>query len=293
MDSSIKICEGVEIKGNELKRYTLENLKPGEDEKIWDEYCIYNLEKQHLLNKFFPYKCEQFLQTGDKNHIDWEKIRAEIRANYVTEWDSEILSKLRDGFYRKHCPSSGEIKAWKIAFILSIIGETTILVIQSIFSGGFNPMILLFAFLLALGGWLVGKFFGKYFWISKLKNLQMYSKQLRLDPSEKGALILGTILIVFVALVRAVFGGEPEADTIFVFFTWSTIYIFLLTILLGATVAFTEAMKLFKIRMREECLISQQKALQMFASKKHDECLKDGTYMEMFMNVKESKGIKD
>lgn len=284
------ICEGIEIKGDELIRYRFENLPPGQEDKIWDPDIIFELEKKHLEEKYFPHICEKYKLERNPNIIKWDNLKSQIERTYIEkDVKTEEIDRIKEDFYRKLCPLKGEIIAWLIAFILSVIGETVILLVQSIFAGGFNPMIFLFAFLLALGGWFVGKYLGVFFWISKLKILQMYTPSYKMGVSEYVSLIIGTILILFVALVRAVFGSEIESVVTYIFISWSTFYIFILTVILGLTVAFTEGMKIYKSRLRDECIIRQEKAAQYYASQQHQNMI--DMYKQMFEEVKKKKGI--
>lgn len=294
MAEKIRICEGVEIGANKtssdeiLERAGLINFKPGEEDKIWDKYSIYELERKHITEKYFPMLIAEVEQgIKSKDELSWERIRIKIEERYIQKWNPRLIEDLERNFFRDNCPEKNKIVwAW-VFLILTIIAESVVLIVQGVMAGGLNPVIFLFAFLLAVGGWLVGNFLGVLFWIKKLQKWGRFTREEGFSTIDYVQLFLGLAIIFFVAIVRAIFGGEPEEETLI--FSISSIYIFTLTVLLGMLVAVAKGTVIYLQRKRTWCLLAQQEALKAYASKLHKEQM--DKYREAFEGLLKSKEL--
>lgn len=290
---SSKIFQGIEIGAKELKRYEFSNLRPHEKNEIWKLDYLFIKENDHIKNRYFKEKIQEYEQEKNRNeefwNKKWEEIEKQLKDTYVMQGDEIIvdeLEKSKKNFYKQLCPSDGKILVWRIAFCLSVIGETSILLVQGLLGGGFNPMILLFAGLLGLGGWLCGNFLGAWFWQNQVIKLGKFDpKTDSISTTEKFKLFVGGVLIIFVATVRAIFSTESEVTIDF-----NSIYIFTLTLILGLVVACTEGVVIYLKKKRDWSLSNQQSALKMYASKRHLELINDGSYRDEFFRLVREKG---
>lgn len=278
MSEKIKICQGIKlvVDSETPRRAGLENLSPSQKDDIWNKDVLYLIEKEYILKDYLP-KLFERVKRGEegKESLNWQEVKRNLENVYISQ---DFLKRdpfpRGEDFYRKHCPSEGAIWGAWIFLILSIIAETVVLIVQGAMSGGLNPVIFLFAFILAAGGWLLGNFLGAFFYVEKLKSLQEYEISERLTWIEYFHLALGSILILFIAVVRAVFGGEPEEYETIIIITWSTFYIFALTVLLGLLVAVAKGTVIYLNKKRAWALRKQQEALKAYASIMHEKSMK-------------------
>lgn len=255
-------------------RITFDHATPNEKNKIWEPDFIYNKELKLI---------ESVLNDNDnnkENKISIEDIRRLYgKAYFLTSSSSSDLNlnlkeeaeKLQKNVYRDICPTNRAITVWKIMFWMSVLGEVAILTIQSIFSGGFNPFILLYAFLLATGGWLVGDYLGYYFFLDFLRKHQENKLENESNKKITVTLIFGIVLILFVAIVRAIFSYDWDTEGSFLSF--GRIYVFVFTVILGVLVAIMEGGLSYSEELREFALTRQERALQIYSSFKIEEDL--------------------
>lgn len=250
-----------EIRGQKLifgTRADYKNLHPT-DKIFGDDTVIFKVERDAILKEKEKYKerddipsfCERL-----KNYLMYDKnIEQKLETAYDKYLDLEAeFVKLK--------PTK-----WLILLIIGIFMETAILVVQSAFAGGFNPVIILFAFMLAMGGILLGHSLGYFFFISELrrKGQSSVDEESKIPKSVFMA-IIGIILILFVAYVRGFSDEGIDFE------------VFLLTIVLGLMVATLEGIRENTIIKREEILIYRKLELIKIATKKHCENL--GSYLD-------------
>lgn len=284
--------KGVEVDSKKLERFNFTNLKPDEKDKIWDINCLFNKEVEHI-KKYFREKILELSMlkgnlTKDEEKKFWEEkwkyIENQLEKTYLMNPDTikkEEIEKAKK-HYKEQCPSVEKILVWRIVFWLSVIGETLILVVQGLAGGGFNLIILLFAFLLALGGWFCGNFLGAWFWQNNAEKTGTFNpKRDSISRMELFQLFLGVILILFVATIRAVFSTESTG------IDFNSMYVFTLTIILGLVVAGTEGSCIYLKKKRNWCLTNQEDALKMYASEQHADYLKKGVYRNEFFRLVE------
>lgn len=216
---------GVKFEGRDYDidqgRFQSIHIPKAKEDDIWkrDFYQeIFNIENK---------KIEEWIKNvgPEKN-----KNEIETKLKQFTEFLSGEKDKILKSFdkdeYRHMYQEGKESNKYLIFLILSIIGETAILIVQSLMGGGFNPLILLYAGLLAVGGWLLGKVWANFSIKYEAQHKGVY------DPTKHPSVfnliyfILGVALTLFVAFVRA-FTDEGF-----------DIQVFILTILLALVVAF-------------------------------------------------------
>ncbi len=262
----------------ERKRFGLEHIKENEERSFWDKNFFFNKEEE-AIKKWIEFEAKNLRDQQPKDV--WERIEEEIKDKFIEDYKElkesekeEIVNKLLKGEYQKLCPKYITVWLLFVLFILSIIGETAILIVQALMGGGFNPIILLYAGLLAVGGSLIGHFMGKFFTKKEAQQRGLYNPDEHSLTRWSWFLILGVALTLFVAFVRA-FTDEGF-----------DIQVFILTILLALVVAFFECLYEKEKDKREKAIQEQERALRIYASKRHKESLKRYRN-EFYINISE------
>lgn len=246
------------------ERADKENLR--EESELWKDESFFNLERKVIENQLK--KCEEKSKISEDDNCTCGKIREGLKNYLPKKEDVEILENLKEDYgddlnLKKEIDKLHPTR-WLIGFIVAVVLETSVLVVQAIGSGGFNPVILLFAGMLALGGWLLGYGLGGLLAIYKLKKMHsMTNRELGNKPMFFIAVIIGIIVIGFVAVVRSL------EDEIFYYVT------FFLTIILGGVVAVLEAFRERDSLAKKHIIDSRVKLLRIIASKKHNENIKE------------------
>lgn len=239
-----------------------------EEDQVFDLDCYYKLQKKAITD---------YLQTEAMRREKWGFILDKIKSNYVPDMDTpqyqlslDIVKKAIDGTYRKNCPSKQKVMLWAIVFWISIALESSVLIVQGIFSGDFNPFIIVLAVLLGIGGFFQGNAIGShlhYKWLADEKENKQANKL-----KEWGLFILGTILILLVSTIRA----SGSYDIV------QFIIVFLITFFFGEAVAFSEAMHVKYKEQREWCIETQENACRHHAAKLHKEEIEKRDYEELY-----------
>lgn len=254
-----------EVRGQKLnfgQRADFRNLSPN-DKIFGEDNVIYNVERNVILKE------KERLQEGD-SPLSFGDFCRNLRK--YLEQDRFITENLERGYekYGRNLEiefSKLNPKKWLFLLILGIVMETSILVIQSAFSGGFNPVIILFAFLLATGGVMFGHSLGSFFFISELRRKGQSSAE-----EESGMIrdifvaVIGVILILFVAWFRGVSDEGIDMEVV------------LLTVVLGSMVATLEGIRENTERKKKDILIYRRYELLKIATRKHCDSL--AVYLE-------------
>jgi hypothetical protein len=249
-------------------RFQSIHIPKAKEDDIWkrDFYQeIFNIENK---------KIEEWIKNvgPQKNKNEIETMLKQF-TEFLSGEKDKILKSFDKNEYWHMYQEGKESNKYLIFLILSIIGETAILIVQSLAGGGFNPVILIFAFLLALGGLGIGFFCGQIFRKKEAEQKGIYNpREDNLLLKHWLALILGVVLTLFVAYVRGV--TEEGFD----------IQVFILTILLALVVAFFEALLKNYLDKREFAMYEQIEALKIYASYKHEELLDSGYYKRIFFH---------
>lgn len=250
-----------EIRGQKLlfgARADYKNLHPN-DEIFGDDNIIFKVERDVILKEKEKYKEREDIPSF------CEKLK-----NYLI-YDRNMDEKLETAYEKYTNLESEFVKLkptkWLIMLILGIVMETAILVVQSAFAGGFNPVIILFAFMLAMGGVLFGHSLGYFFFISELrmKGQSSVDEESKL-PRNVFMAVVGIILIFFVAYMRGISYEGIDFE------------VFSLTIVLGVMIATLEGVRENTVIKREEILIYRKLELLKMATKKH--CENIGVYLD-------------
>lgn len=223
------------------KRATMEHINRYDAIRFWrGENVILEIEKRTIEKALQNMAREAVSLSEEQVKAMWEN---EIRPVIIKEYTepSPTSIKSMEETYREYIEknigksySVGLI--FKILFFLAVLLEIAIMVIQTVFmvAGGeyveITPMLMavFYGLLLALGGWLTGMFFGTWVFDTHLeKNHMAGAAESQLSPLHWFLLTGGIALILFVAIVRAVFGGGLLA--------------FLITLILGLVVTTLKA----------------------------------------------------
>ncbi len=251
------------------ERASKENLR--EESELWKDSIFFEIEQKAIENFFET--CVEEKKRGDTQNENCKcgKMIETIKVYLPRGEDARTLRELKDIYgndldlkklYDKLHPTR-----WLIGFILAVILETSVLVVQALGSGGFNPVILLFAGMLAMGGWVLGYGSGGLFGIYKLKKMGLNTnKESSNKPIFITSVIVGIIIIVFVAVVRSL------GDEVFYFET------FFLTVILGGLVSLLEALREVDSLTKKHVIDDRIKLLKIKASELHEGNMKN--YLE-------------
>lgn len=266
--------------GEKLKfgeRASMRNVPVGTpEENIWDEKLFFNIESE-TIKKYIHQQVQDTVANNaevDKESL-WRKLEAEIRENYVISPDTELVERVKNKEFAKIIPSRRQILMWWVLFVVSVLIETSILAIQTLFSGSFNPVILIYGFLLGLGGFFLGEALGDILFYNEFAKLGEIRREHRLNVAK---LIIfsavGILLIAFVAIVRS-FGAYGVREKFIVI---------AITVLLGLSVAVIDGYRKKLSELRKYLLIEQERGLRHVASALHAEAIKH-TYKNFFDQV--------
>ncbi|HKS26030.1 MAG TPA: hypothetical protein VJZ76_24780 [Thermoanaerobaculia bacterium] len=184
--------------------------------------------------------------------------------------NSTIVDMAKHDAFRVESPTAGAVTRMLILFWVAACCEVTIFVVQGLFSGGFNPIIILLAVLLAFGGFLAGAGLGKMLYASWHNSF--LHEPYPISGIVWAQFILGCILMLSVAVFRAYGAGELAPG----------ILAFLITILLGALCTLFETLHQLAKLKREACLLRQGQAQTWTAYATHRVNL--ARYRELFLS---------
>ncbi len=244
-----------------------------ESDDIWDIDLIYRIESScihsHLRDR-----------ANLESPPQWENnIEKEIKDFYAKESKELVavsddnLRKAARGEYKKMAPTESAIRTWLIFTAIALLAELSVVIIQGLFSGDFNPFIIVLAIMLGLGGILQGYGVGSLFFRRWLKSIGEGTAE---HHTEWWTIGIGTVLILLVSAFRAF--GSFEA--------FQFLLIFSITLFFGEAVAISEAMHRKLQEMRKWCLDIQQRAQHFHATRGHKEKLED---YKKFYEAQQSK----
>lgn len=231
---------------------------------FWTNYGLFFEREKECIEKEIIRRIT--IEGNKEPEVLWREIEDKIKNIYISKEDPIFLEKIKNNEFSKRVPKYKEIVIWKLLFIFSILFETLVLVFQSIFGGEFNPVIVIYGFLLGLGGFFLGEVLGDYMFYYEFARLG--EAKARHLPNTVKIIIMGLVglmLILFVAYLRSL--GTDEIN--------EKVSIIGLTILLGLAVAVVDAIKRKLIRMRDYYIEEQERGLQMMASKLHSEYIEN------------------
>jgi hypothetical protein len=256
------------------ERASHENFSPDADE--WDFHLVFNLEKEAIDN----YLREQAganwreLKSVQAAQEQMPDLNNSIAATYAPSGDKPIQRVYDDaarGSLRLEAPTNGKIRAMTTLLVLSVIAESTVMLIQQVLATDFNPFILVFAFMLAVGGFLQGHGVGNLIF-------RRWKEDTR--RAEKGdrpliywiEVSVGTLLILLIASARSVFLFEP----LMIFLLFSV------TLFFGEAVSLFEALREKYKSMRILLLAEMLQAQKWQANMSHRLHLVQNGYRETY-----------
>jgi len=243
-----------------MERAGVEHLHPTQ---YWDLNGKAAVETQHISEMLIPASVNEFVSDGRTNPEEgWTSFAINLKTTYIRHRlspDPEIMNRARSGDYQREAPSSRAVITRLALFWLAAIMEVFVFILQALFSGSFNPVILLLAALLATGAYMVGSGLGQILYrrwcISYLKAASETAK-VNVANIALGAVIIGTV-----ALFRAYGVGEFIAGT----------FAFIMTLLLGAICALFETLHSSLKSKRERLLLLQGQAQEWIADAAHEQ----------------------
>lgn len=234
----------------------------GENDDIWDIDLIYRIESNCIHDYLRS-------QANLQSPPIWEdNIENAIKSNYANEKKDMVvisrdeIERAAQGKYKKIAPTDSAIKTWLIFTVIAVLAELSVVIIQGLFSGDFNPFIIVLAIMLGLGGILQGYGLGTLFFRGWLKSIGEGVKERHHAWWTVG---IGTVLILLVSVFRAV--GSLEMLQFFI--------VFFITLFFGEAVAISEAMHKKLEETRKWCLGIQLQAQRAHATRGHYEKLEE------------------
>jgi hypothetical protein len=243
-----------------MERAGVEHLHPTQ---YWDLNGKAAVETRHISETLIPASVNEFVSDGKTNPEEgWTSFAINLKTTYIRDRinpDPEIMNRARSGDYQREAPSSRAVITMLALFWLAAILEAFVFVLQALFGGSFNPVIILLAVLLATGAFLIGSGLGQILyrrWCVSYLKAERETVKVNIANIAVGAVILVTI-----AFFRAWGVGEFVAGAV----------AFVMTFLLGAICALFETLHTLLRNKRERLLLLQGQAQEWVADAAHDQ----------------------
>lgn len=255
---------------NRAKR---ENFSPDDDE--WDLHLVFKLEKDVIDNHLREKAIENWhrFKNTDAALEQMNELNSNIASRYASLEINlpQRYDEATHGTLKPVAPTKGKIRTMTTLLVLSMIAESTVMVMQQVLTRDFNPFIFVIAFMLAVGGWLQG--YG-------VANLLVKSWKERTGRPvsddhpllQWGAVAVGTLLILLIAWLR----GSTAFDPVRMFLVFS------ITLLFGEAVSLFEALREKYKEMRTTFLDEMLQAQEWCATILHQQHLADNGYLETY-----------
>ena len=258
-------------------RANTEHFPP--DANVWDINLIFNIEKDLIDQQIQKDAGTNWrsLTSEDAAKAQGDTLIGKIAANYDPPHEicpTRIYDDARSGQLERMSPTVKMIRTMKIAFIVAVITELSVMVLQGIFTGDFNPFLIVLGIFLAMGGFLQGMGIGNFL----MRNWRIHTR--RVDQGESLAIPslligAGTALILLISAMRAS-GGDDTTDTVLVF---------LVTLLFGEAVAVCEAIKVRYSATRAQLLQEMAQAQHWQANVSHHQHIVRGEYLADYVTA--------
>lgn len=240
----------------------------------WRYKLEYGWVKNHLEET-----AEEAVRTGDRERAlgRWAGLKHDIVTHYLQlamHVDQRIYDAASNGALQRECPSKGAALSMRIALVVALVAEATVMVAQQVLAPDFNPFIVVLAALLGAGGFLQGKGLGRMLvekWRRGTQRTQRHEEELQ----HWLMLGVGSALVLLVVAVRSL----GATDTV------QFVVVASVTLLLGGAVATCEALAVLYGEKREEILLEMALAQQWAAVNGHDQALKRGEYEVHYMQA--------
>ena len=263
--------EGVRLEFG--KRADIQNVPANYDiEYIFENpKILYELERETIV-KHIRTRLDELCNNDSKLKEFLQKIK-DIYANDYEKEDATLIDEaIKENLFKQKLHSSTSIILSRVAFVGIILIEMILLIaIGLLQGGGFNPIIILYGFLILIGSFLVGNVLGNHFFKQELGRMGKFDRSYVMPPTEIAVkLSLGLVLILFVAASRAI--GADSIGQIF--------GVFLLTVILALVAAVFEGMAYKFSKLNDWAISNQAKALRKYASYLHSISLKKSDNQE-------------
>lgn len=243
-----------------MERASVEHLQPTQ---YWDLNGKAAVETRHISETLIPASVNEFVSDGKTNPEEgWTSFAINLKTTYIRHRinpDPEIMNRSRSGDYQREAPSSRAVMTTMALFWLASALEVFVFVLQALFGGSFNPVILLLAALLATGAFMIGNGLGQIIyrrWCTSY--LKAASETAKVNVAN---IALGLVILMTVALFRAYGVGEFVAG----------FFAFVITLLLGAICALFETLHSSLKSKRERLLLLQGQAQEWIADAAHEQ----------------------
>jgi len=226
------------------------------EEELWDINSLFALQddaiNKHLDdlagNDWAQYKDINLLNKHSEDVVDEIK---DFYAKAPPKINQKLFSDAVKGVLEKGSPKKRQISTMKIGFYIALVVEAAVMVVQQVFTGDFNPFIIVLAVLLGLGGFMQGLGIGRQL----VANWLIGTGRVIKDEQAKGH-SPGTIwMLIRISAVRG-FGASNPIQFILVFFV---------TLLFGEAVSIFEALAVKYKDMREVLLADMLRCQQWHA----------------------------
>lgn len=218
-----------------LQRANKDHFPPDAD--VWNLNLIFHLEKDVVdreIEKKAGGNWRRLNSEGDAL-TQSDPLIQQIASSYDPsdeEPDPRIYDEARSGKLQLMSPTVRMISTMKAAFVVAVLAELSVLVLQALFTGDFNPFIIVLGIFLALGGFLQGMGMGNLL----LRSWKIHTGRIQRGESLAVSWLLigiGTALILLISALRA--SGSSV--------TSQFLLVFLVTLFFGEAVAVCEAIK--------------------------------------------------
>jgi hypothetical protein len=218
-----------------LQRANNDHFPP--DANLWDVNLIFNLEKE-IIDREIEKRAGgnwRRLNNEDDAIAQSDAIIKQIASSYDPpdeEPDPRIYDEARSGKLQLMSPTVKMITTMRIAFLVAVLAELSVLVLQAVFTGDFNPFIIVLGIFLALGGFLQGMGIGNLL----TRNWKIQAGRIQRGESLAVSWLLigiGSALILLISALRA---SGSSGTSYF-------LLVFLVTLFFGEAVAICEAIK--------------------------------------------------
>lgn len=259
------------------ERANTEHFPPNAN--VWDINLIFNIEKD-LIDQQIQKEAGtnwRSLNSADAAIAQGGTVIGKIGSKYDPPDEicpTRIYDEARSGELERMSPTIKMITTMKIAFVVAVLTELSVMVLQGIFTGDFNPFLVVLGIFLAMGGFLQGMGIGNLL----TRNWKIHTGRVEHGESLAIPSLLigaGTALILLISAMRAS-GGSDTTDTVLVF---------LVTLLFGEAVAVCEAIKVRYSATRAKLLQEMAQAQHWQANVTHHQHMVRGEYLANYVTA--------
>lgn len=266
------------------ERANQKNFPPNADE--WDLHQVFYVEKKaiddHLCAE--AVKNWHLFKDIDKALAPMKNLNNTIAGTYAQRGDipARIYRDAVNRALEPEAPTKGEIRTMTILLVLSMVAESTVMLMQQALTRDFNWFIFVIAFMLGLGGFLQGHGVGH---LLVMRWKKYTEREVKGDSPVIywGLVAIGTLLILLIAWLR----GSTAFDPAVMF------RVFCITLLFGEAVSLFEALRTKYKKVRATLLAEMLQAQKWEASLSHQDILGRNGYLKTYMTkLAELSGVQ-